>query len=202
MSLNLPKSTETDRFVAKTSFYKQPGMTPKLQDLIEQQIDRIVWKNKVAPATMDISSGDIAEFQVFEIKLSAHELDSAVLVCLQKSVPYPIVFVVHGGKGSQAAAVTASANGPVVLSTGWQSGVSLEPKGDSTDTLYKNYLLQISPRFAAVDGDTEKLVRAAKLKRTIDALTAKSRKETDIPRRQGLARERHDLELELKELLG
>lgn len=201
MSLNLPKSTEINRFVAKINFYKQAGITPKLHDLIEQQIDRIIWSNKVTPTTMNISSGGIAEFQSFDIQLKAHELDDTVLMFIQKSVPYPIIFTIRGSRGSQAAAVTPGVKRPVVLSTEWQPEVSLELKGNSTDALYKNYLLQLSSSFAAVSGDAEKYIEAARLKRSIDALSARSRKETQINKRQSLARERHELELQLKELL-
>ncbi|OYW86167.1 hypothetical protein B7Z17_00980 [Candidatus Saccharibacteria bacterium 32-49-10] len=202
MSLNLPKSTEINRFVAKTNFYKQAKITPKLHDLIEQQIDRITWVNKVAPTTMNISSGAIDEFQSFDIQLKVPDLDNAVLVFIQKSVSYPIIFIVRSGRGSRVVAVATGAKHPVVLSTEWRSSASLELKGNSTDTIYKNYLLQLSPTLAAVNGDTEKHVEAIKLNRSIDALSAKIKKETQINRRQELARKRHGLELELKELIG
>jgi hypothetical protein len=202
VSLNLPNSTEIHRFIAKTNFYKQAGITPKLRDLIEQQIDRITWTHKVAPATMNISSREIAEFQSFDILLKAHELDDAVLIFMQKSVPYPIIFTIRGARGSQVAAIATSDKRPVVLSTEWQPRVSLELKGNSTDALYKHYLLQLSSRFAAVSGDTEKYIEVARLERGIGALSAKLKKETQINKRQELARERHELELELKDLLG
>lgn len=202
MSLNLPKSTEINRFVAKTNFYKQAGITPKLHDLIERQIDRITWTNKVAPTTMNISSGEIAEFQSFDIQLKSLNFDNAVLVFIQKSVPYPIIFAIRGSRGSQMAAVTTSVKRPVVLTTEWKPEISLEVKGSSTDAIYKNYLLQLSPSFAAVNGDAEKHTEAVKLKRNIDALSAKLKNETQINKRQELARERHKLELELKELLA
>jgi hypothetical protein len=201
VSLHLPKSTEVHRFVAKTNFYKQAGITPKLRDLIEQQIERITWTNKVAPTTMNISADEIAEFQSFDIQLKGHELDDAVLMFMQKSVPYPIIFTVRGGKGTQVAAIATGDKRPVVLSTEWQSKISLELKGNSTDALYKNYLLQLSTRFKAVSGDPEKYIVVARLERSIRALSAKLKSETQINKRQMLARERHDLELELEELM-
>lgn len=39
MNLNLPQSTKVNKFVAKTNFYKRANITPKMHDLIEQQID-------------------------------------------------------------------------------------------------------------------------------------------------------------------
>ena len=201
MSLSLPKSTELNRFVAKTNFYKQPGITPKLRDLIEQQVDRITWVNKVAPTTLNISTKEIAEFQSFEIRLKSHEVDDAVLIFIQKSVPYPIIFLLRGGRGSRAAAVMRGEKYPIVITTKWQSGLSLELKGNTTDAIYNNYLLQLSSDFAAVNGDVEKYIEMARIKRNIDALSAKSRNETQINKRQEIARERHELELKLKELL-
>lgn len=202
MSLSLPKSTEVHRFVAKTNFYKQSRITPKLRDLIERQIDRITWTNKIAPTTMNISAAEIAEFQSFEIQLKGHELDDAVLIFMQKSVPYPIIFTIRGGRGTQVAAITMGDKRSIVLSTEWRSKVLLELKGNSTDALYKNYLLQLSSRFDAVSGDAQRYLEVARLERNISGLSAKIKKEAQINKRQALARVRHELELELKDLLG
>lgn len=203
MNLNLPQSTEINKFVAKTNFYKRANITPKMHDLIEQQIDRITWTHKIAPTTMNISSSDIVEFQVFHLQLKTPDLDAAVPVFIQKSVPYPILFVISGARGVRAMAITKNADSkPVTLATEWRSDVSLEVKGNSTDNLYKNYLLQLSPVFAAVGGDAEKHSEVTRLKRGIDALSVKIRRETQINKRQELARERHELEIQLGNLVG
>lgn len=201
--LHLPKSTEINKFIAKTNFYKLANITPKIHDFIEQQIDRITWSNKVAPTTMNISSGDVVEFQVFHIQLKTPDLDNLVPIFIQKSVPYPILFIVSGARGVRVIAVTKNADSkPVIIATDWKPNLSLELKGNSTDTIYKNYLLQLSPSFAAVGGDIAKHSEVAKLQRAIDALSAKIKRETQINKRQELARERHELELRLKELIG
>ena len=201
--LHLPKSTEFNGFVAKTNFYRRANITPKIHNFIEQQVDRITWSNKVAPTTMNISSGDVVEFQVFHIQLKTPDLDNVVPIFIQKSVPHPILFVISGARGVRAVAVTKNADSkPVIIATDWKPSLSLELKGNSTDTIYKNYLLQLSPSFAAVDGDTDKHSEATRIKRGIDALSAKIKRETQINKRQELARERHELEVKLKELLG
>ena len=201
--LHLPKSTEINKFVAKTNFYKRANITPKIHDFIEQQLDRITWVNKVAPTTMNISSGEVVEFQVFHIQLKTPDLDNAVPIFIQKSVPYPILFVISGARGVRVIAVTKNADSkPVIIATDWKPSLSLELKGNSTDTIYKNYLIQLSPSFAAVGGDTDKHSEATRIKRGIDALSAKIKRETQINKRQELARERHELEVKLKELLG
>lgn len=201
--LHLPKSTEINKFVAKTNFYRRANITPKIHDFIEQQIDRITWANKVAPTTMNISSGEVVEFQVFHIQLKTPDLDNAVPIFIQKSVPYPILFVISGARGVRVIAVTKNADSkPVIIATDWKPSLSLELKGNSTDSLYKNYLLQLSPSFAAVGGDTEKHSEATRVKRGIDALSSKIKRETQINKRQELARERHELEMKLRQLLG
>ncbi len=201
--LHLPKSTEINKFVAKTNFYKRANITPKIHDFIERQVDRITWSNKVAPTTMNISSGDVVEFQVFHIQLKTPDLDNVVPIFIQKSVPYPILFVISGARGVRVIAVTKNADSkPVIIATDWKPSLSLELKGNSTDTIYKNYLLQLSPSFAAVGGDIAKHSEVAKLQRAIDTLSTKIKRETQINKRQALARERHELELRLKELIG
>ena len=201
--LHLPKSTEINKFVAKTNFYKRANITPKIHDFIEQQVDRITWINKVAPTTMNISSGDVVEFQVFHIQLKTPDLDNVVPIFIQKSVPYPILFVISGARGVRVIAVTKNADSkPVIIATDWKPSLSLELKGNSTDTIYKNYLLQLSPDFAAVGGDTDKHSEAARIKRGIDALSAKIKRETQVNKRQELARERYELETKLKGMIG
>lgn len=201
--LHLPKSTEINKFVAKTNFYKRANITPKIHNFIEQQVDRITWANKVAPTTMNISSGDVVEFQVFHIQLKTPDLDNVVPIFIQKSVPYPILFIISGARGVRVIAVTKNADSkPVIIVTDWKPSLSLELKGNSTDSLYKNYLLQLSPSFAAVGGDFAKLSEVAKLQRAIDALSAKIKRETQINKRQELARERYELEMQLKGLAG
>ena len=201
--LHLPRSTEFNKFVAKTNFYKRANITPKIHNFIEQQVDRITWSNKVAPTTMNISSGEVVEFQVFHIQLKTPDLDNAVPIFIQKSVPHPILFVISGARGVRVIAVTKNADSkPVIIATDWKPSPSLELKGNSTDTIYKNYLFQLSPSFAAVGGDIAKHSEVAKLQRAIDALSAKIKRETQINKRQELARERHELEVKLKELLG
>ena len=201
--LHLPKSTEINKFIAKTNFYKRANITPKIHDFIEQQVDRITWVNKVAPTTMNISSGDVVEFQVFHIQLKTPDLDNVVPIFIQKSVPYPILFVISGARGVRVIAVTKNADSkPVIIATDWKTSLSLELKGNSTDSLYKNYLLQLSPSFAAVGGDTEKHSEATRIKRGIDALSAKIKRETQVNKRQELARERYELETKLKGIIG
>ncbi len=152
---------------------------------------------------MNISSGDVLEFQVFHIQLKTPDLDNAVLVFIQKSVPYPILFVVSGPRGIRAVAITKNADSkPVTLATDWKPDLSLELKGSSTDNIYKNYLLQLSSSFAAVGGDIAKHSEVAKLQRAIYALSAKIKRETQVNKRQELARERYELETKLKETIG
>ncbi|NCU29180.1 DUF4391 family protein [Candidatus Saccharibacteria bacterium] len=201
--LHLPKSTEINKFVAKTNFYKRANIAPKIHNFIEQQVDRITWANKVAPTTMNISSGEVVEFQVFHIQLKTPDLDNAVPIFIQKSVPYPILFVISGARGVRVIAVTKNADSkPVIIATDWKPSLSLELKGNSTDTIYKNYLIQLSPSFAAVGGDTDKHSEATRIKRGIDALSSKIKRETQINKRQELARERYELETKLKGMIG
>ena len=200
--LHLPKSTEINKFVAKTNFYKRANIAPKIHNFIEQQVDRITWANKVAPTTMNISSGEVVEFQVFHIQLKTPDPDNIVPIFIQKSVPYPILFVISGPRGVRVIAVTKNADSkPVIIATDWKPSLSLELKGNSTDSLYKNYLLQLSSSFAAVGGDTEKHSEVTRIKRGIDALSAKIKRETQINKRQELARERYELELRMKGMI-
>ena len=74
--LGLPRSTEVNRRVAKEKLYANATLTTQLRDMIKDQIESVVWRNKLADSTMAISAGEtIAEIQIFEIQLRQKELD-------------------------------------------------------------------------------------------------------------------------------
>ena len=203
VDLQLPASTRFDKFVAKTNLYKQAAITPKIHDLIEKQIERMTWVNKIAPTTMNITSGDVLEFQVFDIQLKNTDLDNTVLIFIQKSVPYPLLFALHGARGVRVVAVIKGADSkPIILATEWRTSLTLTLSGITTDAIYKNYLQQLSDIFDGAGGDAKKYSEIVRLKRAIEALNNKIRKETQINKRQELARQRYELELQLKELVG
>ena len=94
--LGLPKSTEFNRRIPKQKFYENLTISSALKRIFVEQIRVIWWRNKIAPATMNLAAGEaVTEIEVFEVCLSAPQLDEAVLRQIDKEIPYHILFLLE-----------------------------------------------------------------------------------------------------------
>ena len=174
--LGLPRSTEVNRRVAKEKLYANAVITPKLRNMIRDQIESVIWRNKLAESTVGISAGDgIKEIQVFEIQLRQKELDKRVLTSIAKSIPYKILFVLIFGDEVQAWIEVSG----TFYNTDWQpfDGFALNFEGLNLDAVYENLARQISGGRLGTDGDIEEAVgrdkQRQKLERDIAVLEKK-----------------------------
>jgi len=86
--LGLPHSTEVNSRVAKEKLYANATLAPQLRDMIKDQIEAIIWRNKLADSTAGISAGEeVKEIQVFEVQLRQRSLDKRVLPAIAKAIP-------------------------------------------------------------------------------------------------------------------
>lgn len=206
----LPASTIVNRFIPKEKFYSKTTVNSKLRQLFTDEIEKIVWTNKISPQTLNISANDYAEMQIFEISLKGSELSTQVLKHIDTFIPYPILFIL---KKPSVTKLVISYKEPLssknnvmkvnaYFETGWQGVFDIELKGRSVDEIYKNYLHQIAPHLdikstpdvkSAIESDQlrEKMIKE------IDALNRAILHEPSIAKQQELARQRYSLEQKL-----
>lgn len=208
--MDLPLSTVVNRFLPKEKFYTKTTITSKLKQLFTDEIEKITWKNKISPDTLNITAGEHAELQVFEIALKSSEVSSAILKHIDTFIPYPILFIIKK-PGSIKAAISykeSTAKSKDIMKvdsyfdTGWQQDLSLELKGRSVDEIYKHYLYQIAPQLQHASNASAKVAvetnkEREKLQKQIDAINRQIANEPSIAKKQQLARERHILEQEM-----
>lgn len=105
-----PPSAKFDRVLNKERFYAGARNNRKLKSLFTDQVARIRWSHKLSPATLNIpASPDVPEIEVIQIQCSGSELDSAVLLAIDKAIPNPTIHEVHaGGRVQQTAAFKRS----------------------------------------------------------------------------------------------
>jgi hypothetical protein len=78
--LVLPHSTEVNRRVAKEKLYANAALASSVREMIKDQIESVVWRNKLADSTAGVAAGEtVKEIQVFEIALRQKALDKRVL---------------------------------------------------------------------------------------------------------------------------
>ena len=201
--LGLPRSTEVNRRVAKEKLYQNATLTPQTREMIKDQIESVVWRNKLADSTMAISAGEtVAEIQIFEIQLRQRELDKRVLPAIAKAIPYKILFILVFGDEAQ---LWIEVSG-TFYNTDWQplGGFALKFEGLNLDAVYENLARQISGGRLGADGDIEKAVdhdkQRQRLERDIVALEKKLLREKQFNKQVELNGELKRLRAELEGL--
>lgn len=200
--IELPASTMFGRRIPKQKFYENLPVTPALRRVFIEQISSIIWRNKIAASTANIAQGVMVdEVQVFEIQLTAPELDQAVLRLIDRGIPYRILFILICEGHAQAwigYKEVSSSNGTSRVTayyhTDWmpEEQLSLKMEGGSTDAVYEGFVRQIAGdalQSFSVNGTMSlgeavaNARRREKLQKQIDALQKKVDREKQFNRR-------------------
>jgi len=218
--IGLPKSTEYNRRIPKQKFYENLTVTPALKRFIIDQVKVIYWRNKIAPSTINLAAGNtVTEIEIFEITLNEPKLDESVLRQMDKEIPYHIVFLLKYDGKCQAwtAYKEKSGNGNDTFRVGdyyhteWtpESDLTLRLNGLNMDVIYENFVRQIAGDALsnAASGNPESLKDSVErdkqirlLKKQIEALKIKVRKEKQLNRQMELNAELKKLKKEVEGL--
>ena len=214
--LDLPKSTEFNRRIPKQKFYENLTVSPAVKRIFVEQIRVIWWRNKIAPATMNLAAGEaVTEIEVLEVCLSAPKLDEAVLRQIDKEIPYHILFLLEyeGNYQAWTAYKEAAGSGTSAFKVGsyyhtdWmeESALPLKLDGLNTDKVYENFVRQIAGETLSGADETlkesvERDKRRQELQKQIAILQVKVRREKQLNKQVQLNAELKRLKKELEEL--
>ena len=91
-----PTQAAVNRPVPKTKIYAHAKPTAALRALFVDQVESITWAYKLAPETINLpAKPDVPEIEVFEIALKLPDVSHSVLRCIDKAIPFPILFVLR-----------------------------------------------------------------------------------------------------------
>ena len=181
---NLPKTTEVNRTIPKKKFYEKAEITPALKEAFVNDIEKIVWANKLSADTLNIDSGsDIKEIEVFHVLLKNKNFNQKILEIIDKAIPYYILFVLdYNGRqqiwiGYKEKTTNSNNKAKIIkyFKNEWQNDITLTLRGTKLDSIYENFLsdlssdLNILPTEATLE---ERIQRTEE----IDALTKKIEK--------------------------
>lgn len=100
--LGLPKSTEYNRLVPTEKFLDNMRATQYMRDVFAEQIDSVIWTNKISKETSGIIPGKhFSEMEVLQINLLKNALDKRALSCIDKAIPYYVLYVQHVNESCQ-----------------------------------------------------------------------------------------------------
>lgn len=100
-----PAKAAFGRVLPKSKIYEHASPTSAVKELFIRQVDQIVWKYKLAPETINLpSTKTVPEIQIFHVSLKNGELKEDVLRCIDKAIPFPLIFELHYGEQRKAIA--------------------------------------------------------------------------------------------------
>lgn len=191
--LDLPVSTEFNKRIPKQKFYENIAVTPAMKKAFVEQIKIIYWRNKIAATTLNLAAGEqVTEIEVFEVRLSAPELDESVLRQIDREIPYHILFLLeYEGKYRAVIGYKEAATGKTAFkvdryySTDWldEDDLPVHLDGLSLDAVYENFVRQIAGEVLADKNGTtlkesvEQQKQREQIEKQIATLEAKIRKE-------------------------
>lgn len=93
---NLPKTTIVDKIIPKVKFYEKTKANSKLKQLFIDDIEQIIWKNKLSKDTINLDEGKkVKEIEIFEITLKHKDLSKDILKTIDKFIPYQILYILR-----------------------------------------------------------------------------------------------------------
>lgn len=212
--LCLPVSTEFNKRIPKQKFYENIAVTPAMKKAFVEQIRIIYWRNKLAATTLNLAAGEqVTEIEVFEVRLSAPDLDESVLRQIDRGIPYHILFLLeYEGRYQAAIGYKETAAGKTAFKvdryyyTDWleESELPVHLDGLSLDAVYENFVRQIagtalgSDKSATLKESVEQQKQREQLEKQIAALEAKIRKEKQPKRKFELVQELRNIQGKLK----
>lgn len=214
--IGLPKTTEFNKRIPKQKFYENMNISPVLKKVFVEQVKIIYWRNKIAASTTNLAAGShVRELEVFEVRLNSSVLDDSLLRQIDKEIPYHILFLLeYQGKyqawiGYKEAA--ASGNNAFKVNgyyhTEWlvEDELPLKLEGLSVDAVYENFVRQIAGDKLKTEDAGETLKESVardeqkqQLKKQINTLQAKIRKEKQLNKQMKMNTELKKLRKELE----
>ena len=187
-----PPQAAVARPVAKAKIYAHGKPSAGLRALFVEQVESITWAYKLAPETINLpAKPDVPEIEVFEIALKLPDVSHSVLRCIDKAIPFPILFVLRFEGQSQPVAAykrpSDAASGQWVVgdyhAAPWQKGdvalpglpVALDLQGLYEQLLRQHFALParagetLRDQLGRLDALAAKQAAAAKLESHLNA---------------------------------
>lgn len=214
--LGLPKTTDFNKRIPKEKFYENLNVTPTVKKCFVDQIKVIYWRNKIASYTTNLAPGTtVTEIEVFEVRLKTNLLDEAVIRQIDREIPYHIIFLLeYDGKYQAWTAYKEASTGNTAFKvnhyyhTDWMAEdvLPLKLDGLNVDAVYENFVYQIAgdtlqaAEHESLQDAVERDEKVKNLKKQIEVLQARIRKEKQLNVQMKLNTELKKLKNELEVL--
>lgn len=208
--IQLAESTYYGKRMPKEKFYAHLETPPAVRRSFIDDIDYIVWRNKLAASTLNIAAGEkVKEIAFFEVHLKREEYNPALFEFIDRNVSvYVVYLLVFQGK----AQLRVNYKEPIAQRAGsfkiiesfescWtdEGDIDLHIGGLNLDVIYEGFVRQIagsalqSVRGEDIVTDITAQQQRAKIEREIAQLENRMRKEKQFNRQLEMATEIREL---------
>jgi len=211
-----PKSAAFGRVLPKNKIYEHASPSTAVKNLFVRQVEQITWQFKLGPETVNLKGTPaVPEIQIFSIFLKMGELKYDVLQCIDRAIPFPILFELrYEGKIRAAAAYKRPSDADkskwVVsdyFETAWlptEAPRTALPMVFDLEALYARLLAPLLP-FPARLGEglhacVERMEKIRSKQRELDKCEANLRKEKQFNRKVAINAELRALKQEIETL--
>lgn len=200
--LNLPKSTEIKKQIAKDKILDNSNLTRAEKNIFEENIKKLVLISEVFAHNVNIeASSEIAGFFVLNVHLKKQDYDTKVIEKIFKLINQRLVLLLQFEEQAQLAVYHNK-----LFVTSWQAMEALQLKlqGLNFNQVWQNIILQIGElnleQGKTLDEQISINEERSKLEKQIDALKKKAWAEKQPKKKFAYAQELKVLERQLEEL--
>lgn len=211
--IKFPESTFIGKRIPKESFYQRIDMNATIKRSFIDDIDQIVWQNKLSPDTLNVAKGTrVIEIEVFEIQLKRRLYDAKVIEVIEKSIPKHLQFIISFQGESKLLMnykeeyenQTGKFKIVETFQTDWlpSNDLRLQIEGLSIDQVYDSFIRQVAGTTLVQDEEldiresVERTRAIEKLEKKIADLEAKKRKEKQFNKQIAINDEIKKLKIE------
>lgn len=200
--MNLPKTCEVNRFIAKKKFYEHTNMSETIKNSFVNDIEKITWDYKLAPDTLNLSKTDnVIEIEIFTINLSSKDIPNSVLKVINKSIPYKILFNLICDDDFCYALI----ENDTIYNTDWNENIDFQFNGLNLENVWSNIIKEVikeTNNNSSINEILNNKNKIDELKNKINKLKLQADREKQFNRQIELDHEIKKLNKELEELLN
>ena len=200
--MNLPKTCEVNRFIAKKKFYEHTNMSETIKNSFVNDIEKITWYYKLAPDTLNLSKTDnVIEIEIFTINLSSRNIPNSVLKVINKSIPYKILFNLICDNDHCYALI----ENDTIYNTNWNEEIDFQFNGLNLENVWNNIIKEVikeTDNNSSIDEILDNKNKIDELKNKINKLKLQADREKQFNRQIELDHEIKKLNKELEELIS
>lgn len=169
MDFLLPEQAYIHRFIPKNKFFEKAVVNTKLKKEFTDKIQKISWEYKLAEGTVGIPpTNNVEEIQIFEVQLKERDIPKNVLKIIDKSIPYPILYV-FTHEGHVAYGITLKGDGEQhYYFSSWDEKQTFKFTGINLERVYQGIVTSFIKDAGSETKDFKIIVSIDKRKETIE----------------------------------